>query len=362
METLEPGRILFIGHEEGDKTSLCEIIAEKNYFVTGVLGGENIFRELREQNIDLLLIDTEKPPLDLDVLLREVRKKDPLIGIILITDSRIKPFPEYGEDVFYDYVVKPFATEELFMKMSRVMRLRFLQTSEQLYRSLFENTAEELREAEKYYSLRNEHSEKNRDILIEIIDEIHESYQDLENLFMSFVMTITNSVEGKGPWKKGHSEKVAFYASKIAEEMGLGHDERRDLSLAALLHDIGNLAVPDELIDRPAKLTEEEYESIRKHSVHGAEMLKRVKQLKNIIPIVRHHHEHYDGCGYPDGLKGDRIPVGARIINLADSFESMTAARPYRTTPGRECALQEVARCIGTQFDPDIAKIALKVL
>ena len=94
METLEPGRILFIGHEEGDKTSLCEIIAEKNYFVTGVLGGKNIFRELREQNIDLLLIDTEKPPLDLDVLLREVRNTDPLIGIILITDGRIKPFPE----------------------------------------------------------------------------------------------------------------------------------------------------------------------------------------------------------------------------------------------------------------------------
>ncbi len=472
MDTLGPGRILFWGHDEGFKASLCEILAKKNYLVTGVMLRENMFRELNEQTFDLLLIDAEKPQVDLGELLREARKTDPLIGIIIITNGRIQPFPEHCENGFYDYLVKPFTTEELFIKMSRAMRLRFLQISEHLYRSIFENavegiylltpegryalankalagifgyksprelmtdvdnynhrvfagpelrrkllqllqkkeimpgfesqiykkdgssiwlsesvramrdtegellyyrgtvcditrlkkTEEELRETEKYYRLQNERTEKNRDILIEIIDEIHESYKDLEDLFMSFVMTITNSLDGKRLWKKGHSEKVASYALRIAEEMGLGDGEKRDLYLAALLHDIGKLVVSDELIDKPAKLTKEEFESIKKHSVQGAEMLTRVKQLKDIIPIVRHHHERFDGCGYPDGLKGDRIPIGARIIHLADSFDSMTAARPYRTTPGREYALQEFARCRNTQFDPDIANVALKVL
>jgi putative nucleotidyltransferase with HDIG domain len=361
MDTLGPGRILLIGNDEGYKASLCEILVQRNYVVKSATLRENSFRELSELLFDILLIDAETLQVDLDVILGEARKTNPLIGIVIITDSGTQPFQVNSDDDFYEYMVKPVSAEELVIMISRAMRLRALRVIVRDITKLM-HTGEEFREAEQYYRLQNERAEKNRDILIEIIDETHESYRALEDLFIGFVRTMANSLDGKRPWKKGHSERVACYALKIAEGIGLDDTEMRELYLGALLHDIGTLGVSDELLDKKTIITKEEFESIKKHSVHGADMLTGVKQLGDIIPIVRHHHERFDGDGYPDGLKGDRIPMSARIIHLADSFDSMTSSRPYRNTPGREYALQELARCRSTQFDPYIAEVALRVL
>jgi PAS domain S-box-containing protein/putative nucleotidyltransferase with HDIG domain len=221
---------------------------------------------------------------------------------------------------------------------------------------------EAIRESEKNLRIWADKAEQDKYIFLDIIDEIHASYKSLEDLFMGFVRTIVYALEERRPWMKGHSERVAAYSMKIANEMGLGEAEKKKLRLAALLHDIGEFFTLDYMIEKP-RLTDSDLHLIRRHPVLGEIILKRIKQLHDIIPLIRHHHERVDGTGYPDGLKGEEIPIGARILHLADSFDSMTVERPYRNpAPGKEYAFLEFKKGNNTQFDPQVAEVALKVL
>lgn len=217
-----------------------------------------------------------------------------------------------------------------------------------------------LNESIKQLQLWTDKTERNKYLFLDIIDEISDSYYKTEELFINFVRAIVNAIDEKRPCMGGHSERVASYSIKIAKAMGLSEEEMEKIRLAALLHDIG--IINKGLIDKPVNLTDKELELIKKHPVQGVSILKPVKQLKDIIPLIRHHHERIDGKGYPDGLKGEDIPVGARILHVADSFDSMTADRPHRQAPGKEYAFLEFKRCINTQFDPRVTESALKVL
>jgi putative nucleotidyltransferase with HDIG domain len=219
-----------------------------------------------------------------------------------------------------------------------------------------------MRQSENRLRLRAEKAEKDKDTYLEIIDDLCDSYCRLEGLFMGFVTEIANALDDRMLLMKGHSQRVAAYSLKIAKEMGLREEEMEKLRLAALLHDIGHIVISDEYINKPARLTNEEFEFVKKHTVKGASILKNINQLQDIVPLIKYHHERIDGNGYPDGLRGEEIPVGARILHVADSFDSMTADRPYRTAPGKEYAFMEIKRCNNTQFDPNVAKFALKVL
>ncbi len=221
---------------------------------------------------------------------------------------------------------------------------------------------ETLKENESRYRTIAEKAEKSKVAFLNMLEDIHESYKELEDLFLNLVSTIVNALDAKSPWTKGHSVRVAKYAEDIAKEMGLSEKEIQDLHLAGLLHDIGKIGTYDILLDKPGKLTNEEFEIVKKHPVQGAKILQKIKQLKNIIPIIRHHHERIDGRGYPDGLKGEEIPLSARILHVADSYDSMTADRPYRAAPGKEYAISELKRCSGTQFEPYVVDTFLRVL
>ena len=210
--------------------------------------------------------------------------------------------------------------------------------------------------------LHADRTEGDTDFLFEMIDDICESYKNLEELFLGFVTVVVNTLDDKSPWTKGHSMRVASYAEKIGREAGMDEEQIKKLRLAGLLHDIGRIGTLAPLFEKPTTLSKEEIEIIKKHPAEGAAILTRVNQLKDIVPYIRHHHERMDGRGYPDGLKGERIPFCARILHIAESFDSMTADRPYRPTPGREFAISEIRRCIGSQFDPQVSEVALKVL
>ncbi len=184
--------------------------------------------------------------------------------------------------------------------------------------------------------------------------------QDLEELFLGTVKALSDAIDAKSPWTRGHSERVTEYALAIAEEMGMDGRELEDLRIAGLLHDIGKIGTYDVILDKPGKLDEKEYEMVKKHPLRGAEMLQPIRQLRHIIPWIRHHHEWYDGTGYPDGLKGEETPLMARILAVADTFDSMTAERPYRKTPGMEKALEEFRKYSGTQFDPEVVSVFLR--
>lgn len=187
-------------------------------------------------------------------------------------------------------------------------------------------------------------------------------YEDIKELFLSIIRALVNAVDAKSPWTKGHSERVTEYALLLGKEMGLPEKDMEKLRLASLLHDIGKIGTYDVILDKPQRLTDEEFALVKMHPAKGAEILEPIKQLKGIAPIIRSHHEKLDGSGYPDGIKGDAIPLLARILCVADSFDSMTADRPYRPAPGREYAVSELKRCAGTQFDPQLVEAFMRVM
>jgi PAS domain S-box-containing protein/putative nucleotidyltransferase with HDIG domain len=474
MKHTNSGQILVFCKDVQFMTSLCEILAQAGYVISGSTLWENALEILKTRSFDLFLADIEKPDMDGIALIRAAKKIDKhLINIIITEQDAMQTPADLMETGAFDYVIKPFRLEEFMMKISRAMGIRRLRKSEDMYRSIFENATEgiyllsveekyiaansalaqifgyettedliknlkedgnklyveptghakfinlskkrdlvsgfesqvyrkdggtiwisesmravrdedgdllyyrgtveditgrknaeeSLRESEARFRKWAEKGDENKDIFLDIINDTCDSYRKLEALFMGFVIAIVNALEEKRPWMKGHSRRVAAYSLKIAKAMGLSEDEKNKLRLAALLHDIGEFFVYDHLLNDKSMLSDEEFDLIKRHPVEGAEILRRIKQLKDVIPLIRHHHERIDGKGYPDGLKGEEIPVGARIIHLADSYDSMTADRPYRRpAPGKEYAFLELKKCQKTQFDPEVTEVALKVL
>jgi PAS domain S-box-containing protein/putative nucleotidyltransferase with HDIG domain len=202
----------------------------------------------------------------------------------------------------------------------------------------------------------------SRDAFLNMLKETDSSYKSLKELYTGLIRSFANAIDAKSPWTKGHSERVTRYALSIAKELGLKEKDVEDLRTAALLHDIGKIGTYDVILDKPDKLNAEELALIRTHPVKGEAILKPIKQLRHLLPVIRHHHERVDGKGYPDGLKDGQIPFLAKIITVADSFDSMTSDRPYRPAPPVAYALSEITRCSGTQFDPVAAGAFLRVL
>jgi diguanylate cyclase (GGDEF)-like protein/putative nucleotidyltransferase with HDIG domain len=173
---------------------------------------------------------------------------------------------------------------------------------------------------------------------------------------LSTVRVLAATVDAKDHYTRHHSTNVSFYARMIAREMKLDPAEVRRVDLAGLLHDIGKIAIPDQILQKPGSLTPEERLVINTHVSIGANIVAQAEHLHHLVPLIRHHHERYDGQGYPDGLKGDEIPLGAMILNLADSFDTMTTRRVYRAPLTLDAAMAEVTRCSGTQFHPEVVR------
>ncbi len=203
---------------------------------------------------------------------------------------------------------------------------------------------------------------KSRNAFLNMLKETDFSYKELKELFKGLVEAFANTIDAKSSWTKGHSSRVAQYAIEIAKVMGFKNKDVDSLNIAGLLHDIGKIGTYDIILDKPDKLTSEEFEIVKKHPAHGEQILRPIKQLHHILPIIRHHHERIDGKGYPDGLKGVEIPSGARILHVADSFDSMTADRPYRPSPGKEYAISELKKYSGIQFDAQVVEAFLDIV
>jgi len=179
-------------------------------------------------------------------------------------------------------------------------------------------------------------------------------YSDMRELFFNTVASLANAIDAKSPWTKGHSERVMRVAAGIAREMGLSDDEVERVRLGGLLHDIGKIGIMEALLEKPEELDDEEFPPVRLHPEKGVAILEPIAQLRQILPAILHHHEFYDGSGYPHGLAGEEIPLEARIIAVADSFDAMVADRPYRKGFSIPEAVGELVRCAGSQFDPRI--------
>jgi putative nucleotidyltransferase with HDIG domain len=187
-------------------------------------------------------------------------------------------------------------------------------------------------------------------------------YEKLEQSYLSTIVTLSGIAESKDFYTDKHMKDIAEYSVDIAQKLELPEADVENIRMAALLHDLGKVTVPDNILKKPGRLSEEEMEIIRKHPAHGAKMIESIEPMKDARDIIRHHHEYFDGSGYPDGLKGDAIPLGARIIAVADAFDAMTTNRPYRKALPMDKVVKEMRDFSGIQFDPDIVEILITIL
>jgi putative nucleotidyltransferase with HDIG domain len=187
-------------------------------------------------------------------------------------------------------------------------------------------------------------------------------YEQINDNYLKTIAALASAIDARDPYTKFHSENVTRYTLAIADEMRMNSHDREILRNAALLHDIGKISIRDNILLKDTKLTAEEFEKIKSHPSKGEEMLKFLSFLKEASSIIRHHHERYDGTGYPDKIKGSEIELGARIIAAADTFDAMTTDRPYRKSLSLPEAIKELEHCKGTQLDPEIVTLFIRVL
>jgi putative nucleotidyltransferase with HDIG domain len=182
-------------------------------------------------------------------------------------------------------------------------------------------------------------------------------YEELQDYFTDTIRALIAAVEAKDTYTYGHSSRVTKYSLLIADQLDIDPVEKRRLEYLALLHDIGKIGIDEKILRKDAKLNDDEWEIIRNHTVIGSSIIKPIKFLPSGEKIIRHHHERFSGGGYPDGLRGEDIPLFSRIIAVADSFDAMTSLRPYRGTLVAKDAIAELRRCAGEQFDPALVDI-----
>ena len=204
---------------------------------------------------------------------------------------------------------------------------------------------------------------KNRvETYTSILDDLKSSVEEKDTELITSIKTLIMVINVKDRYTYGHTERVVIYCQMIADELELEDSDRKKLIYAAYLHDIGKIDTPKIVLNKETPLTKEEWETLKQHPVKGAEIIRPVKSINNIMPLIKYHHERYDGAGYPDGLKGEEIPYLARVLTVVDCFDAMTTNRPYKKKRSFDDAIAELKRCKNTQFDPVIVEAFIKAL
>ena len=195
-----------------------------------------------------------------------------------------------------------------------------------------------------------------------LTSEVEKKTEEVEGLSLHIVKALAEAIDAKDRYTNGHSGRVAAYSKEIAQRYGFPSDKLEDIYVMGLLHDVGKIGVPDAVINKPGKLTEDEFELIKMHPVMGSKILKNITELPQLSNGARWHHERYDGTGYPDRLSGENIPIEARIIAVADSYDAMSSRRSYRNVLSQDVIRNELINGKGTQFDPKLADIMLSMM
>lgn len=357
--------ILVVDDNPDSRMILSATLKSDGYAVTTATDGVEALRLAREVPPDMIISDILMPVMDGFQLCRQCRDDERLARIPFVFYSASytdRQDQEFGLGMgAVRFIVKPMDPAEFLRTIREILG--------DYEKGLLSPAAvpENVDEGEdaflKGYSSRliNQLEKKVEDLVASNL-ALRKSEAELKELFESFVRTMVSTLDAKSPWTKGHSERVAGYAERLARETGLGARETAEIRLAALLHDIGKIGLRDSVLDKISGLTAEEFEEVKKHAALGAEILAGIKQLRHLTPAIRHHHELLDGSGYPDGLKGREIGLYADIIHLADAFDSMTADRPYRDARGEGYAVSELKRLAGSHFDPDLVAAFLRML
>ena len=305
-------------------------------------------------SFDVVIMKFDLPDKEGHEVIKELKKIDPdCIIIAYLNKSDPDILKEMSRLGVYDVIAKPVNIEKLFFLIKKGIDLHALSST---HRKLSEGLKEHNTTLQKQNILlarRVEDSTKN----------LARLYEDLRQTYTRTVKVLAQAIDARDHYTHSHSENVAKYAVTIASEMGLSANDVEVIREACELHDLGKIGVVDSILGKTSELTEEEWEQIKKHPVTGAQILEPLNFLNGVIELVRQHHEHYDGSGYPEKRSAGNILLGARIIHVADAYEAMRSARSYRKTPlTKEAAIAEIKKHSGGQFDPEVVTAFMKVV
>ncbi len=348
-------RILLI-NDDDDTTKLLreKLVLNGGYSVYCESSAQKGLDVFGHNGFDVAIVKLNMPDLDGIELIKNLKKIDPDCIIIAFADGintvTLKDAARLG---VYDFITKPINLEKLFFIIRKGADLHLLTISNhKLTQSLKEHNVV-LQKQNTLLAKRIEESTKN----------LTKLYDDLRQTYMRTIKALAQTIDAKDHYTHSHSENVAKYAVAIAEEMGFSASDIEILRQACELHDIGKIGVDDSVLSKPSSLTPQEWEQIKRHPITGAQILEPLTFLDGVTDLIRQHHEHYDGSGYPEGRVGEDILLGARIIHVADAYEAMRSARSYRKIPfSKEDAVLEIKKYSGTQFDPKVVVAFLKVV
>jgi putative nucleotidyltransferase with HDIG domain len=333
-----PERILVVDDQTAVRTLIAATLERQGYDIELATGGREALEALELNTFNLVLTDIVMQEVNGIALLERIHALQPNLPVVMVTAVHdISVAIDSMRRGAYDYLLKPFEQEQLLSTVARAL-----------------NHRRALEETESYHQSLEEMVRARTEML-------RHAMEDLEHSYDVTLEALGDALDLKDSETEGHSKRVTAYAIALARAMGITPEEIKIIARGAFLHDVGKMAIPDEILRKPGKLSEMERELMREHCARGYQMLRKIPFLAGAAEIVFCHQEHFDGSGYPNGLRGREIPVGARIFAIADALDAITSDRPYRQASDFDFARKEILRCSGTQFDPAVVEVFLKI-
>ena len=322
-------KIIVVDDEQGIVDSLSIFLKRSGYDFTGLTNPLEAIERVRNEHFDMMILDFMMDPIHGDEVVEEIRKFNKDLYILLLTGHKdlAPPLETIKRLEIQGYCEKSDKFDQLLLLIESGIK-----SIEQM------NTIKTINK------------------------QLHDKNEELERAYLDTIGILRQTVEAKDPYTRGHSDRVSEFSVLIGKKLGLDEKTLHILKIGGLFHDIGKIGIPDSILLKESKLSDEEYSQIKNHPMIGVHMLGDAAIFTDILPIVKHHHERYDGRGYPSQLVGDDIPYVARIAAVADTFDAMTSKRSYRDSLPIDVVRAEIERCSGTQFDPNIAKVFLDIM
>ena len=322
-------KIIAVDDEQGILDSLSIFMKRSGYDFVGITDPIEAINRVKTEHFDLMVLDFIMDPIHGDKVVEEIRKFNKDLYILLLTGHKdlAPPLETIKRLEIQGYCEKSDKFDQLLL--------------------LIESGIKSIAQMNQIKSIN---------------EELSDTYEKLEQAYLESIQTLRYTVEAKDTYTRGHSDRVSEYSVLIGKYLGLPEADLDTLKIGGLFHDIGKIGVPDAILQKNGKLDDDEYSQIKQHPNIGVHILSHAKIFQNILPIVEHHHEKYDGTGYPSRLAGEDIPYLARIAAVADSFDAMTSKRAYRDSLPIDVVIAEFEKFRGTQFDPNIDDVFLDIL
>jgi len=332
-------RILIVDDEDSTREVVSSMLTSSSFVCTQAQSGKEALALLQSgEEFELMLSDMMMPVMDGEALLAATKERFQDMPVVMVTAMHdISIALNAIRNGAYDYLLKPFDREQLLATVRRAMENRRLKLENRAYQTNLEA------------------------LVTARTEQLRQAITTLERSYDITLEALGNALDLKDAETEGHSKRVTAFTIAIARAMGLSADQIRVIARGAFLHDIGKMAIPDAILRKPGALDQEEIAIMQEHCYRGYQILKRIPFLTEASEIVYAHQEKYDGTGYPRGLKGEQIPLGARIFSVADTLDAMTSDRPYRAKLPFEVARDEIQRWSGRQFDPQVVATFLQM-